>query len=72
MCNKRVACNEVRLTDGRTYSPGVVELTNDGSVANVYQLEEELAQTIWISGRLDIRTDSKGNARAYKDNKEIK
>lgn len=72
MCVKRLACNEVMMCNGQTYCPGVVELMPDGRVTKVYQLEEEIAHTIWIGGKIAIQADSKGMMKAYWNEREIK
>ena len=63
---RRVAAHEVRLPDGRTIAPGVVEITS-GMAEKAYPLEGEPAHTEWLGGTIVIRSDN----RAYKDDKPI-
>jgi len=71
MCVKRVAGHEVALSNGESYKPGVVEIDTNGYVKRAYPLEGEIANTIWLGGRIDITTDSEGKPRAYQGGSEI-
>ena len=62
----KVVAHEVRLPDGRTIAPGVVEITG-GMAEKAYPLEGEPAHTEWLGGTIEIRSDN----RAYKDDKPI-
>ena len=55
---KRVAAHEVRLPDGRTIAPGVVEIT-DGMAEKAYPLDGEPAFTEWLGGVIEVQADNK-------------
>ena len=67
---RKVAGHEVHLPDGTVMQPGVVELF-DGMVKKTYPLVEEMPQTEWIGGTIDIRREGE-NLKAYKNNHAIK
>lgn len=71
MCVKRVAGNEVSSADGLLFVPGVVELDNAGNVVTAYTLKGEMAHTLWIGGRIEIRKVDDGKLKAYKNEREI-
>ena len=66
---RKVAAHEIRLTDGRNFKPGVIEIVDD-MVRKVYLLHDEQAQTEWLGGTIEIRQEG-GNLKAYKNNKPI-
>lgn len=54
-----------RIVNGQhSIDLGVVELI-DGCVCDCYPLEEELAQTEWVSGTIYLREASNGKCHAY-------
>ena len=57
------------MPDGECLVMGVVEVV-DGTVKNVYPLEDEQAQTVWLGGTIVIRQEGE-NLKAYKSNKPI-
>lgn len=66
---RRIAAHEV-LSDGKTFEMHVAEL-HDGVVAKLFPLTEEIAFTEWLGGKIEIKLDSNGNKKAYKDNRII-
>ncbi len=66
---RKVAANEVILSDGTLLCPGIVEITR-GFVSKTYRLEEEEARTEWLGGSIEIRLEG-NNLKAYKNNKPI-
>lgn len=66
---RKVAANEVILSDGTLLCPGIVEITR-GVVSKTYRFEEEEARTEWLGGSIEIRLEG-NNLKAYKNNKPI-
>ena len=66
---RKVAANEVILSDGTLICPGIVEITS-GFVSKTYRLDEEEARTEWLGGSIEIRLEG-NNLKAYKNNKPI-
>ena len=69
-CHHRIACNKVITPQGQQLTRYVVELEEEGWVANLFPLEEELAFTEWRPGMIELRNEH-GRARAYYNNKPI-
>lgn len=71
MGTRRVAGNEVQPPDGQRFSPGVVELDQEGNVVDTYPLVGETARTTWIGGLIEIIEAEDGWLKAYKGKKRI-
>ena len=63
--NRRIACNELITLEGQCLTLCVVELSEDGRVERHYPLQQELAYTEWMQGRLSLRKDAEGVIRLY-------
>lgn len=68
---RRMACHEVAMRNGQCFSPGVVEIDEEGTVVKAYLLDREIADTVWIGGKIEIVVDGNGNQRACKEKKYI-
>jgi len=69
--HRRIACNELITLEGQCQTLCVVELSEDGRVERHYPLQQELAYTEWMQGRLSLRKDADGVIRLYKDDNLI-
>ena len=63
---RRIAANRI-VCQYQSLSPGVIELLS-GKVLRMYPLQEEISQTEWLGGTIEIRTDEQGILRAYQNN----
>ena len=61
---RRIACNELIDLEGRLLTLYVVELRN-GIPSAHYPLSEEIPNTEWMTGRVEIKKDGDGIVRAF-------
>ena len=68
---RRIASNVVITPEGQSLTQYVVELTEAGTVCELYPLTQEMPFTEWMQGRLEIRNED-GCRRVYYHNRLIK
>ena len=68
---RRIACNELMTLEGQCLTLCVVELSEDGQVVRHYALEQEMPQTEWIPGRLNLKRCGDGVVRVFYNGKPI-
>lgn len=60
-----IAVNEIQIGDA-VLPQSIIEIA-DGVVVRHYPLTEEQPHTEWLGGTVEIRTDSGGRQRVYKN-----
>lgn len=67
---RRIAANFIH-TPNETIEQAIVVI-EAGVVTEIYPFTHEEAMTEWMSGTIDVRKDSEGILRAYRQNTPIK
>lgn len=67
---RRIAANFIHTTN-ETIEQAIIVI-EAGIVTEIYPFTHEEAMTEWMSGAIEVRKDSDGTLRAYRQNTPIK